>query len=147
MNAVQMLIQDHEEIRELFSQFEEAGEQTYKQKQTIAEKVIEKITTHSELEERIFYPAVRENADKETRELILEGIEEHRLADFLMKRLQEALAEDETFDARFKILTESVQDHLKEEERELFPEAKKILSGELDQLGFKMEALEIQFEV
>ncbi len=147
MNAVDLLIQDHEAIRELFDQFEEAGEQAHQQKQTIAEKVIEEITAHSQLEEEIFYPVVREKANKVTRKVILEGIEEHRVADFLIKRLKEIKPEDETFDAKFNVLIENVVHHFEDEEWELFPEATELLGAELDQLGFKMEALRLQFEV
>lgn len=147
MNAVQLLLKDHEEIKQLFRQFEEAGERARKKKQTIAGKVIEEIHAHSQLEERIFYPAVREKGKKEIQEVILEGIEEHRVADFMMERLQQTGPEDETFDAKFMVLIESVEHHLKEEERELFPEAKKMFDKEeLDRLGAQMEALEQQLE-
>jgi hemerythrin superfamily protein len=144
VNAVQHLIQEHQEIKELFSQFEAAGERAYKKKQTIAEKVIKEITSHAQEEEQIFYPAVLEKADKETKALVLEGIEEHRIADFMMERLRTTQPEDETYDAKFKALTESVEHHLKEEERQLFPESKKILKDDLDRLGAEMEALEKQ---
>ncbi len=147
MNALEMLIQDHEEIRELFNQFEEAGEQAYEQKQAITAKVIEELTTHSQLEEEMFYPAIRERADKKTQKVILAGIEEHRVADFLMKRLQETRPEDETFEAKFNVLIENVTHHFEDEEWELFPEATNILGAELDQLGFKLEAIKLQFEV
>lgn len=147
MNAVQLLLKDHEEIKQLFRQFEEAGERARKKKQTIAGKVIEEIHAHSQLEERIFYPAVREKGKKEIQEVILEGIEEHRVADFMMERLQQTGPEDETFDAKFMVLIESVEHHLKEEERELFPESKKMFDKEeLDRLGAQMEALEQQLE-
>jgi hemerythrin-like domain-containing protein len=147
MNAVQLLLKDHEEIKAFFRQFEEAGERAYKTKQTIAEKAIEELKSHSQLEERIFYPTVQEKAKKELQAVIREGIEEHRVVDFLMERLQQTKPEDETFDAKFKVLIESVEHHLKEEERELFPESKKLLDKEeLDRLGAEMEALEEQLE-
>jgi hemerythrin-like domain-containing protein len=146
MNAVQVLLKDHKEIRELFGQFEEAGERAYKTKQALAEKVIEELTAHSKMEERIFYPAVREKAGKETQALVLEGIEEHRVADFLMERLQKTGPEEETFDAKFTVLIESVKHHINEEERELFPESRKVLAGDLDRLGEQMEALHHKLE-
>lgn len=83
-------------------------------------------------------------ADKELKQLVLEGIEEHRIADFMMARLQQTGPEDETYDAKFKALTESVEHHLKEEENKLFPESRKILSDQLDALGEQMEAMEKQ---
>jgi len=147
MNAVQILIEDNNEIKEFFSQFEEAGERAYKTKQAIAEKTIEEIKAHSQLEEQIYYPAVLKKSGKEIQELILEGLEEHRVADFLIERIQATQPEDETFDAKYKVLTEYLKHHLKEEEKELFPESKKILGiEELNRLGVQMEALEKQLE-
>lgn len=146
MNAVKHLIEEHQEIKDLFSQFEAAGERAHKKKQMVAEKVIKELHAHAQQEEQIFYPAVYAKAGKETQKLIREGIEEHRVADFLMERLQNTPPEDETYDAKFQVLTESVKHHLKEEESKLFPEAKKILSDELEPLGAEMEALEQQLE-
>ena len=146
MNAVQVLLKDHEEIKDLFKQFEEAGERANKKKQTIATNVIKELRSHSQLEERIFYPAVQAKGSKEIQDKILEGIEEHRVADFEMERIQQTQPEDQTFDARVKVLMESVRHHIKEEEREIFPEAKKVLGDDLDRLGSEMEALEKQLE-
>jgi hypothetical protein len=58
MNAIRHLEQEHKEIKDLFNQFEEAGERAYKTKQSVAEKVIEEIHSHTQEEETIFYPAV-----------------------------------------------------------------------------------------
>lgn len=146
MNAVQLLLKDHEEIKDFFKQFEEAGERAYKKKQSIAQETIKELRAHSQLEERIFYPAVQEKGSKEIKDLILEGIEEHRVADFMMGRIEQTDPEDKLFAARYKVLTESVQHHLKEEERQVFPEARKVLADDLDRLGAEMEALEKQLE-
>jgi hemerythrin-like domain-containing protein len=144
MNAVTHLIKEHDEIKDLFKQFEEAGERAYKKKQGIVEKVIEELNMHTQEEEQIFYPAVRQKADKETDKLVLEGIEEHRLADFMVERIQMVQPEDETYDAKFKALMETVRHHLREEERDLFPAARKLLADDLDRLGEEMEAFEQQ---
>ena len=144
MNAVELLLRDHEEVKKLFRQFEEAGKRAYKKKQGIAEQVIQKITVHSQLEERIFYPAVRAKAGQETGDMILEGIEEHRVADFMMERLKQTEPTDETYDAKFKVLVEGVEHHVKEEEGQVFPEAKKAVGDDLESLGAQMEKLEQQ---
>ena len=144
MNAVQHLLQEHEEIRKLFGQFEEAGPRAYKKKQGIVEKVIEELKMHSLEEERIFYPAMMEKASKEAQDMVKEGIEEHRVADFLMERLHTTQPEDETYDAKFKVLIESVEHHIKEEEKQIFPEAKKVLKDDLERMGAEMEAMEKQ---
>jgi hemerythrin-like domain-containing protein len=146
MNAIQLLLKDHEEIRQYFREFEEAGDRAKKKKQTAAEKAIKELKSHSQLEERYFYPAMREKGSQEDKDLVLEGIEEHRVADFLMERIQQTPPDDENYEARFKVLIESVTHHIKEEEKQLFPDAKKVLKDDLDRLGEEMGVLEKQLE-
>lgn len=146
VNAIQLLLDEHKKFRQLITEFEESGERAHKTKQKTAEELIEELRAHAQLEEQIFYPAARQKADKELEGVILEGIEEHRIADFMMERLEDVEPEDETFDAKFKALSESVKHHLKEEESKLFPEARKLLQEDLERLGEEMEALERQLE-
>lgn len=142
MNAIRHLLKEHEEIGKLFNQFVEAGDEAYKQKQTIAEKVIEEISMHARLEEEILFPAMEEKGGEEEKEMVQEGIEEHHVTRFMLDRLEKTSPEDETFNPKFKALMESTKHHFMEEERDIFPKAKKLLKGELDRLGEEMEALE-----
>ncbi len=146
MNAIQVLLKDHEEIRGYFRAVEEAGPRAKQAKRKAAEQAIRELKSHTQLEERIFYPAVLEKAKDELRSLVLEGIEEHRVADFMIERVQEADPGDERFEARFTVLVESVEHHIKEEEKTLFPESRKLLAEDLERLGAEMEALEKQLE-
>lgn len=146
MDAIKVLIKDHEEIKQYFREFEVAGERAHKKKQTIAEKLIKELHAHTQIEERLFYPTVMEKGDKELKELVLEGIEEHRAADFMIERVKNTQPEDETFEAKFKVLMEVVEHHLKEEEKEMFPEARKVLKDELEPLGARMEEMHKQLE-
>lgn len=146
MNAIQVLLKDHEEIRGYFREVQEAGPRAKQAKRKGAEKAVRELKSHTQLEERIFYPAVLEKAKDELRSLVLEGIEEHRVAEFMMERMLEADPGDERFEARFTVLVESVEHHIKEEEKELFPQSKKLLGDDLERLGSEMEALEKQLE-
>jgi hemerythrin-like domain-containing protein len=146
MNAIQVLLKDHEEIRSYFRQMEEASKGAKQTKRKIAEQVIKELQSHTQMEERIFYPAVLEKAKGELHDLVLEGIEEHRVAEFMMQRLEQAEPGDQWFDARFTVLVESVEHHIKEEEKTLFPESKKLLADDLDRLGQELEALHKQLE-
>lgn len=145
MNAIQLLLKDHEEIRGYFKEFEDAGKSS-KKKQQVAEKVITELHNHARQEETYFYPAVLAKSNKEMKQLILEGIEEHRVADFLMKRIQDTAPDDENYDPRFKVLVESVEHHIKEEERQIFPEAKKLLADDMETLSDEMTKLEQKME-
>jgi hemerythrin-like domain-containing protein len=144
MNAIQLLLRDHNEIQKLFNLYVEAGDDAHKQKETIAERVIEKITRHARLEDDILFPALKEKGGEEGEEMALEAVEEHDLTRYLMGRLKKTKAEDTKFDARFKVLMESAKHHFMEEELQIFPKAKKTLKGELERMGKEMQALEKQ---
>jgi hemerythrin superfamily protein len=145
MNAIDLLLKDHKEIRQYFKEFEQAGDSKEK-KQEAAKKAIQELHNHTQLEEQIYYPAVMEKGGKEMQDLIREGIEEHRVADFLIGRILDTPLADANYDARFKVLTESVQHHIQEEEKQIFPESKKFLAGDMDRISAKMEELEKQME-
>ena len=142
MNAIQHLLNQHVEIVKLFHKYVETGERAYKQKQSIAEELIDVITKHAELEEEVLFSAFKEKGGEEAEEMVLEGVEEHEVTEFIMDRLRNASPEDKAFDAKFKVLMENIKLHFLEEEREIFPKAQKVLKGDLDRLGEEMVALE-----
>ena len=142
MNAIRNLLSDHEEVYKLFNQYVDAGEEALQKRQSIMEKVIQEITENARKEEEILFPAFQEKGGEEAEELVLEGTEEHRVAEFIMNRLKKTKPKDKNFDARFKVLMELIKTHFAEEEREIFPQAKKALGAQLNQLGKEMEALD-----
>ena len=137
-NAIDILKDDHGTIKNLFAQYEEAQSQAYEARQWIAQNVFRELDLHSQLEEQIFYPAVRSAATAEGQDLVLEGIEEHHIIDILIAELRDSYPADESYDAKFKVLRENVEHHIREEEKEMFPIAKKELRDHLDQLGDEM---------
>jgi hypothetical protein len=139
MNAIRMLKADHKRVKDLFREYESASDRAYERKRSIADKVFKELEVHSKLEEEIFYPAVRERADEDGKELVLEGIVEHHVVESLIIELRARDPEDEEFDAKFKVLTENVEHHIEEEEGEMLPNAEKVLSRDLDRLGSEME--------
>jgi hemerythrin superfamily protein len=138
MNAVQMLKDDHKQVKALFREYEQAGDRAHKTKQRIAEKVFKDLEVHTALEEEIFYPAVRSRADAEGQELVAEGIEEHHVVDVLIAELKALNPEDEQFDAKFTVLMENVEHHIEEEEGEMLPDAQRRLRDDLERLGTEM---------
>jgi hemerythrin-like domain-containing protein len=138
VNAVQLLKDDHKKVKGLFREFESAGDRAYKTKQEIAEKVFLELEVHSKVEEEIFYPAVRERADKEGQEIVQESLEEHHVVDVLINELRGLDPQDERFDAKFKVLSENVEHHIEEEEKEMLPDAEKLLRDDLERLGQQM---------
>jgi hemerythrin-like domain-containing protein len=131
-NALEMLRQDHEKVKGLFEEFENAEGQA---KEEIVANTVRELEVHAALEEEIFYPAAEEQVDE--KESIDEAREEHHVVKLLIGELKKMSAEDERYDAKYTVLAESVKHHIEEEESELFPK----LEGKIDaeELGAKME--------
>lgn len=123
-DAIAMLTEDHREVEELFKQYEKLGEDDNDRKKKIADQICTALTLHATIEEEIFYPAVRE-AGEDNEELVDEATVEHASAKDLIAQLQEMDPEDELYDAKVKVLSEQIAHHVEEEEKEMFPKAKK----------------------
>ena len=133
VSALALLEEDHQEVDGFFDEYETLEDAD--EKERIALKICLALTIHAQIEEEIFYPAVREAIEKA--ELIDEAIVEHASAKQLIAEIEEMDANDELYDAKVKVLGEQVRHHVEEEEDELFPEVE---SSELDleALGTKM---------
>ena len=131
MNAVKLLKKQHRDVEELFSRFESAkGEES---KQQAFEEIADALAVHATIEERHFYPAVKE---KQTEEILFESLEEHLEIKRVIADLLALETVDETFEAKVKVLQEDVEHHVEEEETELFPKLKsKLERDELAELG------------
>ena len=135
MDAIALLKADHAEVKKLFARFEKLGPRAKKTKADIADKVITALSQHAVIEEQLLYPAIRERLPDDD-ELVLEALEEHHVAKWLLSELDNLTPEDERFDAKFTVLAENVRHHVKEEEGELFPKMRReFTKGELDELG------------
>ena len=139
MDAITLLKQDHKTVEKLFKQFEKS-EGKSQEARKIADQVIEELSVHAFIEEQIFYPAVRaEMPDAE--DDILEALEEHHVAKWLLSELDGMPPSNERFKPKMMVLIESVRHHKEEEETTLFPEVRKELKRKrLTELGDEMEA-------
>lgn len=133
-DAISLLREDHVHAKDLFNQFEEA--ESTAEKQEICAKVINALKIHTAIEEEIFYPAIREFVGKE---IATEADEEHHVAKMLIAELEMMAAENEHFDAKFRVLAENVRHHIKEEEGQMFPKVK-AADLNLEDLGTRMRA-------
>ncbi len=142
-DALQLLRNDHREVKELFREFEDADGS--KRKQQIAEKAIMSLEIHADIEEEIFYPSVRRQDDVES-ELMNEAEEEHHVARLLIDELKRARKRDERWEAKFKVLAESVRHHIEEEESEMLPRAAEAGAQKLAELGEQMQQRKMQLQ-
>jgi hemerythrin superfamily protein len=136
MDATRLLKQDHDKVKDLFERFEQA--EADDQKQLLVTQIIKELQVHTSVEEDVFYPAVRK-ADEESAELVREGLEEHHVADQLMREIQALEVSDPQLEAKMTVLRENVEHHGEEEEGEMFPGLQQKLGKDtLEQLGDRM---------
>ena len=128
-DAISILKRDHDTVKELFDQFEKATQRPQKRK--IVAQAIEELKIHAAIEEEIFYPAVRAGLEQD---LMTEADEEHHVAKVLIGELEKMTGKEEHYDAKFTVLSENIRHHIKEEEGEMLPKARK-LSLDFDALG------------
>ncbi|GHE73900.1 hemerythrin domain-containing protein [Streptomyces roseus] len=140
MDGIVLLKEDHKTVEKLFKRFEKADEDAHAEKREIADAVIEELTTHTWIEEKIFYPAAREAAP-DTKDHVLESVEEHHVVLWMLSELKDLDPGDERFDAKMTVLMENVRHHVEEEEKEWFPDVRKAMGrNRLTELGEEMEA-------
>src|SRR5215212_1405680 len=145
MNAFQLLKEDHQKVSGIFQQLEPTTERAEKTRTELFTKLNEELSVHAHIEETIFYPAIKQEA--ETREIVLEGFEEHHVVKMLLKELEALPVDTEQWTAKLKVLQENVEHHVEEEEGEMFQKARQVLSEEqINRLGERMEEMKQQLQ-
>jgi hemerythrin-like domain-containing protein len=81
-------------------------------------------------------------AHPEARDIVLEGFQEHHVADVIVKELHDVARDHEQWGAKFKVLKESIEHHIQEEEGPMFRTARGVLSREeLQDMGARMKKM------
>ncbi len=119
--ATALLKADHKLVSELCDQYEKTRSSARKKK--LVESICMELGIHAMAEEEIFYPAVK--AALKDKEMVPEAIVEHASLKELMAQVEGKEPDGEMFDAKVKVLSEYVKHHVKEEETEMFPKARK----------------------
>jgi hemerythrin-like domain-containing protein len=139
MNVFTLLKTDHKKVAGILEKIDATTERGVKTREELFTQLKTELDVHARIEETIFYPEL-EKAD-ETHDITLEAFEEHRLVKQLLGELEKMDKGEEQWTARFTVLKENVEHHVEEEETEMFPKAKKVLSDEqAEELGTRMEA-------
>ena len=119
--ATALLKADHKLVADLFDQYEKTRS-TAKKRSLVASICLE-LGVHAKAEEEIFYPAVK--AALKDKEMVPEATVEHATLKELMAQVEGKEPDGEMFDAKIKVMSEYVKHHVKEEETEMFPKARK----------------------
>ena len=139
MDAIQLLKDDHKKVEKIFSDLENKRDD----RRALFPELDRELTIHAEIEEKIFYPAAK--GAEPTRDLVLESIEEHRQIKMVLGDLEQTDMRTAQWAADLKVLKEDVMHHVGEEENDLFPKVKKVLSEEqLEDLGTRMEEMKVE---
>ena len=143
VDATTLLRRDHETVSALFEQYEKARSNT--KKFDLVQEICNELTIHAEIEEEIFYPAVRKAIHDDP--MLNEALVEHASLKALIAQVKgKAVDSEPMFDAKITVLSEYVKHHVKEEQDEMFPKAKK--SGlDLKALGAELAARKEELKV
>jgi len=134
MDAIELLKDDHDKVDRLFQKVKATDEGEHL---ALFKKIKAELDAHTHIEEKIFYPKLKE--EEELKDIVLEGIEEHRQAKMFLRELANLTEDSEKFEPKLKVLMEDIEHHVMEEEGEMFPKVKKVFdAATLQELGKQM---------
>jgi hypothetical protein len=138
MDALELLKQDHQKVKELFKRGQETDDK--KRQRQIFKEIKSELETHARIEETIFYPAMEEH--EELKDMVLESLEEHKQMKTVLREMARLSTSSERFKPKFKVLKDNVEHHaVEEEEGKMFPNIRKLINrNELEELGQELEA-------
>ena len=139
MDAITLLKNDHDKVKELLNELETTTERGVKTRQELFATIKGELTVHEAIEEEIFYPALKSHP--KAKGIVLEGYEEHHVVDLLMGELENLDVSDPTWGAKAVVMKENIEHHIEEEEGEMFKVARRVFDAdELEDLGKRMAA-------
>lgn len=148
MNAIDLLIEDHERVKDILTRLTESTERAVKTRADLLQKLEMEVTIHTQLEEQILYPAYKEAGGKEELKMYYEAKEEHRAVDSLvLPDLKVTDPGSVEFSGRAKVCKELLEHHIEEEESEMFPQARELFDkARLEEMGKQMSELREQLK-
>jgi hemerythrin superfamily protein len=137
-DALAILKADHDKVKKLFKEFARLHKsESDEEAEKVAEQICSELTIHAMVEEEIFYPEVRAAIDDD--DLMAEAEVEHASAKELISQIQASSPADDKYAAKVMVLGEYIDHHVKEEEDEMFPKARKA-KLDMAELGSRIAA-------
>ena len=137
MKATDLLKKQHRAVKALFKKVE--GTDNPRMRRQLLNDITRSLEGHTLIEEEIFYPAVRGLETRKAEEMVLEAYEEHHVVKLVLAELPRVNPEDERFEAKMTVLSELIEHHVEEEEKEMFKLAGKIEKEEADDIAQRMQ--------
>ena len=146
-NAIALLKTDHTTVKKMFEKERKLTKKDSEKKASLFNQIKAALEVHATVEEEIFYPAVKKARSEHVKDEVREAYEEHKQIKSLLAQVSSITPADETYDMKIKVLKEDVEHHVKEEEEEMFPDAKSFLGeSRLVELGAQLEARKQELE-
>src|SRR6266478_1087167 len=146
-SAIALLKTDHATVKKMFEKEGTLTNKDSEKKASLFNQIAAALGVHAAIEEEIFYPAVKKARSEHVKDEVREAYEEHKQIKGLLAQVSSITPADETYDMKIKVLKEDVEHHVKEEEGEMFPDAKRFLGeSRLVELGAQLEARKQELE-
>ncbi|UZG42730.1 hemerythrin domain-containing protein [Caldimonas thermodepolymerans] len=129
-----MIRMDHSQVLETFHQFRSG--MSVAKKEALVGSACVALEIHTQLEEEIFYPALRELASDI--EVLEKSFPEHAEMHRQITRLRSMTAIDPDYDPTFLELVRDALHHVADEETTLLPAAERLMPERLGELGAQM---------
>lgn len=137
MNALELLKQDHQKVKELFQQANAAKD--WNERKQLFDQIETELETHAHIEETVFYPALEKR--EELKDMVAEAREEHEEVKALLEEMEDLQQDSDELDSQLQELQETVEHHVEEEEGEMFPKVRELFQQEeLERLGSQLES-------
>jgi hemerythrin superfamily protein len=137
VDALKLLEEDHRLVKQILAEGESTTERGEKTRAELFARLKRELTIHEQMEEEVLYPALREIS--KSRDIALEGYEEHHVVDEIFSELEQTPPSDDTWGAKFKVAKENLEHHIEEEETEMWAAARReFTEDELEQMGRRM---------
>lgn len=154
MDVLDLLAEDHDNVRELFRQFSGGGGLTGMVRRALgsmspdeklraASDICNELQVHTEIEEGIFYPAVQALGDHDLDRQVRDALKEHGILKQVVAELRDPLAAGADLELLILVerLESDVEYHFSEEEGEMFPRVEKLMPDRMrEDLGLLMLA-------
>jgi hemerythrin superfamily protein len=142
MDPIQMLLDDHQKVRTLYQQYQQAGDN--QQKFQVARQILTELEAHSKVEEQAFYPAVEQKGTAQLKQVVHHSEEEHQKVDQMVMELKGMGSFSQELHTKLTQLMNDVEHHVQEEETQMLPQARQILGADTQQLSQQMQQIKQQ---
>lgn len=143
MDALNMLMEDHRKVADLFERAEQTEEE--QKKHRLFEQISTALEMHMHIEETALYPALEQH--EELQDISREAVEEHRQVKTLIREITNLTDGSEKFDAKLKVMKENIEHHVEEEETEMFPQMRATLAAEeLEEIGQALKTARASYQ-